>query len=242
MKFNKIELSINSNSSSLFSYCNVKYDVRKRTGDDKCLYTYLYIYLCRKIKWWETKLLKARALVKRHSVKFELMKSVNRRRRKHAREVLLTWMIWDENSRREKSKWERSIRKQTNNNSSSSRNFARMFGKNRLSSWSLSRDFCLVVLMTPTITSDQSKSMRKINKPYVDRWDVDLSDTYTSRRKTHSNQRWSTSHWQPVHLYQTIFRSVKRRCVHRTFFPPPLLLLLWSFVYSNINIAVLGLE
>ena len=58
------------------------------------------------------------------------------------------------------------IRKQTNNNSSS--NFARMLARTDYQAGRC-RYISVWLGMTPTTTSDQSESMRKINKPYVDR-------------------------------------------------------------------------
>jgi hypothetical protein len=114
--------------------------------------------------------------------------------------------------------------KQTNNNSSNSgRMLARTDNKagrcRYISVWS-------TMMAAATTTSDQSETMRKINKPYGN--GIMLCSRHIEKllKKTLIDHRLSAEYIYII--YKTIFRSVKR-------------IVFYSFVYSNISIAVLGL-
>jgi len=125
---------------------------------------YMYLYI--RIKWWVAELMKEMPLVRKYYVKFDWWK------RRTKTEILLTWMIWDvpENKiviakkKKTTTRWYKG--KQTNNNSS---NFGRM-----LAGTDYQAGRCLYIsvwsMTMVTTTSDQSEPMRKINKPYGNRW------------------------------------------------------------------------
>jgi hypothetical protein len=105
----------------------------------------------------------------------------------------------------------RSMRKQTNNNSSNS---GRMLARTDnqagrciyISVWSTT--------MAAATTSDQSESMRKINKPYGN----GMMLCFRHIEKLLKNKVDRPPAITRIHMYKTIFRSIKRIFVHLFFF------------------------